>query len=186
MRARITWRELAAVEPTAALLHQHLDALVAAYNHPHNATQLGHTAALDQEDVLDHYTRVKREGGVPFVLLCDDALAGDGDLRGISDGGAELAFLIAAPSQQGRGLGTRFALMITAFAFRGLELERVYASVLPANVASQRVFAKLGYTLDDSARARELADDGDLSLSIDRATFLAQHAGVLDEIVIVR
>src|SRR5690606_15824176 len=112
------------------------------------------------------------------------ALAGDGDLRDIADGAAEFAFLIASPAAQGKGLGTRFAVMIHAFAFLQLDLARVYASVVPDNVASRRVFEKLGYREDPSEAARAYGDDGDVVLSIDRATFVAAHPAALAEIAI--
>jgi hypothetical protein len=45
------------------------------------------------------------------------------------------------------------------------------------------VFEKLGYGVDDSPGARGYADDpGDITLSIDRATFAARHAQLLSEI----
>lgn len=144
--------------------------LAAAYNDPRNAPLLGHTAALTEADVLEHY-RGLLDDAHPFLLFRDGALAGDADLRGRSGGACEFAFLIADPAAQGRGLGTRFATMIHALAFGPLALDRVYASVIPANVASRRVFEKLGYIVADTA---EFGDEGDVTLSIDRATFAAR------------
>ena len=106
-------------------------------------------------------------------------------MRGIADGAAEFAFLIASPGAQGKGLGTRFATMIHAFAFARLDLARMYASIVPANVASRRVFEKLGYALDGSAAARAFADeDEDVVMAIDRATFERMHAAALAQIVL--
>ena len=85
---------------------------------------------------------------------------------------------------QGKGLGTRFATMIHAFAFDRLEIERMYASVVPQNVASRRVFEKLGYVEDGSDAAREYGDEGDIVLAIARSTFHAAHASQLAEITI--
>ena len=117
------------------------------------------------------------------LLVVDGALAGDADLRGIEDGAAEFAFMIGAPTSQGKGLGTRFATMIYAFAFDQLQLHHVYASVVPENVASKRVFEKLGCTVDDRAAARAYADEpGDLVLSIDRETFHRINAAALAHI----
>jgi RimJ/RimL family protein N-acetyltransferase len=127
---------------------------------------------------------VLRSGAHPVLLFRDGALAGDGDLRGLAGGAAEFAFLIAAPSAQGRGLGTRFATMIHAYAFARLELERIYASVIPANVASRRVFEKLGYAADDSDAARAFGDEGDTVLRIDRDEFLRRHAAAVAHIQI--
>ncbi len=177
---------LTVIEPTDDELAPHVDALVAAYNDPRNASLLGHTSDLCADDVRDHYISLRTTGAHPVLFQCDGVLAGDGDLRGVGAGIAEFAFLIAAPSQQGRGLGTRFATMVHAYAFGTLQLARVYASVIPTNVASLRVFEKLGYTFDSSATAREFADEGDLTLSIGREQFSAQHAAAMAAIRIMR
>jgi len=172
---RIDWNELTAIEPTLDEVRQHAPALAIAYNDPRNAPLLGHTSELSEADVVEHYESLFAQAARPFLLLADGALAGDGDLRGIADGFAEFAFLIASPSAQGKGLGTRFATMIHALAF-AQGIERVYASVIPANVASRRVFDKLGYLEDTRDAARAYGDEGDVVLSIDRATFVARHA----------
>ncbi len=102
---------------------------------------------------------------------------------GIGVGHAELALLIAAPAAQGRGLGTRFAIMVHAFAFRTLGLERLYVAIVPGNQASRRLFARLGHRVDDSPIARAYVDDaGEVSMSIGRGEFEAAHAAALSEI----
>ena len=122
-----------------------------------------------------------------FLLYVDGQLAGDADLRGIAGGAAEFAFLIAAKSAQGKGLGTRFARALTAFGFRDLGLHHVYASVVPVNVASARVFSKLGFVVDESEAARRYADEPeDITFSIDRATFEAANAALLADLRIER
>jgi RimJ/RimL family protein N-acetyltransferase len=171
---------LRAIEPTEAEVAAAAERLARAYNDPRNAELLGHTELLDADDVIDHYAELAGEGARQFLLYVDGALAGDADLRGIEGGTAEFAFLIGDPIAQGRGLGTRFAVMIHAFGFATLDLDVIYASVVPENVASRRVFEKLGYRADDSPRARHYADaPGDVTLSIDRATFAAAHATAL-------
>jgi len=115
----------------------------------------------------------------------DGALVGDGDLRGTRDGAAEFAFMIAAPNLQGKGVGTRFAVMLHAFGFAQLGLARIYASVVPHNVASLRVFEKMNYRSDDGAEARSYADEpGDVTLVLDRATFERTFALALEQIQI--
>jgi RimJ/RimL family protein N-acetyltransferase len=188
-RYQIEWLtaagRLVAVEPRPDEIAGHLATLTAAYNDPHNAPLLGHEALLDEQEVLDHYEALLDEGARSFLLFHDGELAGDGDLRNPRDGACEFAFLIAAVGAQGKGLGTRFATMVHAFAFRQLELVRVYASIVPANVASRRVFEKLGYAIDDSATARSFSDaPGDVVMSIDRATFERHCAASLGEISI--
>jgi RimJ/RimL family protein N-acetyltransferase len=193
-------RALVAIEPTAAEVAQHAPALALAYNDPHNAPMLGNTEELDADDVIDHFEALGEAGARQFLLFVDGELAGDADLRGLRVHGAddraggrrrtaEFAFMISAPAAQGQGLGTRFALMLHAFAFasppRGVALDTVYASVVPANTASLRVFAKLGHAIDDTPAARAYADEpGDVVLAIDRATFTARHREVIRAISI--
>ena len=173
---RIVWKtdigELVAAEPQPSDVASHAAELASAYNDPENARLMGHLNAFSEAEVVAHYQSMLQEGGRPFLLYLEGKLVGDADLRGLRDGAAEFAFMIAARDQQGKGLGTKFALMVHAFAFTTLRLGRVYASIVPENRASRRVFEKLGYTLDHSAEARSFADEaGDVMLVIDRATF---------------
>lgn len=182
---RIDWQAegLSAIEPTLDEVRVHAGALAVGYNEPRNAQLMGHTAALEPDEVIEHYSDMADEGAHQFLLFANGALAGDADLRGIEDGAAEFAFMIGAPAAQGKGLGTKFATMIYAFAFEQLRLHTVYASVVPENVASKRVFEKLGCAVDDSLVAREYADEpGDLVLSVDRATFHRVNAAALAHI----
>ncbi len=174
---------LVALEPSLDEVGPVAARLAAAYNDPHNAPLLGHTAELSPADVLEHYRTLDEGGARQFLLYRDGALAGDADLRGIAGDAAELAFLIADPAAQGKGLGTRFAIMIHALAFGPLALERIYASVIPAHTGSRRVFETLGYAVDDSEAARAYADDeGDVVLSIDRAAFARAHGAAAAEV----
>ncbi|CAN5792445.1 hypothetical protein BH11MYX2_BH11MYX2_16940 [soil metagenome] len=187
---RIDWQtpigELLAMEPRLDEVVAHVDRLAAAYNDPHNATLLGHTAALTTTDVVDHYESLRRQGAHPFLLFLDGELAGDGDIRGMQGTAAEFAFMIAAPAAQGKGLGTRFAAMIHAFAFAHLPLHTMYASIIPENAASRRVFEKLGYALDTSTTARSFADDeGDVIMSIAATTFLDRHRSAISQMRII-
>lgn len=187
--ARIDWQtdagQLAAIEPTLAEVATHAAQLAGGYNDPRNAELMGHEEALSPDDVVDHYEESMEEGVRAFLLFVDGALVGDGDLRGFNADAAEFAFMIAAPNIQGKGLGTRFALMIHAFGFAQLGLARIYASVVPHNVASRRVFEKMGYRLDDSEEARSFADEpGDVTLVIERETFERNHAAALAQLQI--
>ena len=184
---RLDWTtphgELMALEPRLDEVAQHVTALAAAYNDPHNAPLLGHQAAIAESEVLDHYEALANQGAHAFLLFLDGALAGDGDVRGIDDGAAEFAFMIASPSSQGKGLGTRFATMIHAFAFQQLAITRMYASIVPTNTASRRVFEKLGYVLDTSTEGRSFADEiGDITMAIDRATFEERNVDAFAQI----
>lgn len=184
---QITWStpvgRLVAIEPRADEIARHAAALAAAYNDPHNAPLLGHSDDVDDSDVIDHYTDVAEAGGRNFLVFLDHALVADADLRKVGRGAAEFAFLVASPAAQGKGLGTRIATMVHAFGFGWLGLERIYASIIPHNTASRRVFDKLGYRVDDSPAAREYADEpGDITMAIDRTVFERSHAAAMAEI----
>jgi RimJ/RimL family protein N-acetyltransferase len=184
---RVDWTTpagvLLAVEPRLDEVAVHARELAAGYNEPNNAALMGHVEPISETEVVDHYEAMLDAGARMFLLYLDGALAGDADLRGIADGAAEFAFMIGTPAAQGKGLGTRFATMVHAFAFQVLGLERVYASVVPANTASRRVFEKLGFTLDASPAARAFADeDDDVVYAIDRVTFEGLHIANLAEI----
>jgi RimJ/RimL family protein N-acetyltransferase len=184
---RIRWitnvGELVAMEPILADVAGHAGELAAGYNDPENARHMGHVAPFTETDVVEHYASMRAEGARTFLLYRQDRLVGDADLRGMRDGAAEFAFMIAARDQQGKGLGTKFALMVHACAFTALALDRVYASIAPTNHASRRVFEKLGYTLDGGTEARGFADEpGDVTMVIRRTTFEHTHAAALGQL----
>jgi len=184
---RIEWTtdigELVAVEPQLSDIAAHAGELAAGYNDPDNARLMGHVEPFSAADVVDHYQSMWRDGARAFLLSVEGKLVGDADLRGMRGAAAEFAFMIAARDQQGKGLGTKFALMVNAFAFRNLKLERVYASIAPQNRASRRVFEKLGYAVDSSAEGRAFADEaGDETMVIARETFEHIHAAALAQL----
>jgi len=186
---RITWQTevgtLSAFEPTLAEVSQHAGSLAAGYNEPVNMPLLGHGEKITETEVVDHYEGMFEDKARPFLLFRDDKFVDDADLRGIRDGACEFAFMIGAPSEQGKGLGTRFAIMINAFGFSQLSLDRIFASIVPANVASRRVFDKLGYRVDDGELARTYADQpGDITMVIDRPTFERVQLEVLGQLQI--
>ena len=187
-RTRIDWTtdagELAALEVVPLDdVATHAAELAAGYNHPSNAELMGHAEMISPDEVVDSYAELLEEGGRAFLLFRDGAFAGDADLRHIRDGAAEFAFMIGAPSAQGKGLGTRYALMIHAYGFATAGLHHIYASIVPHNVASRRVFDKLGYVLDDGPTARGFADEpGDIVMAIDRPTFERTNGAALAQI----
>lgn len=182
-RFRFIWSgadELVAYEPTATEVAHHAAALAAAYSEPYNARMMSNSGPMSPADVIAYYTEAVREGARPLLLERDGELAGDADLRHIAEGRAEAAILVASRAAQGQGLGTRFGILLHAFAFRALELERVHVAIIPANVASQRLFAKLGHTPDLTAAGRAFAEaDDDVTLSVGRAEFEARFAAEL-------
>jgi RimJ/RimL family protein N-acetyltransferase len=177
-----TWDDLRVAVPTPAEVAAAAPRLAAFYNDPHNASMLAHDEDLSVEDVLEHYDSL-REDGLPFLLHAGGVLAGDGDLRDIENGVAETAILVGDRGAQGKGLGTRFLTMIHALAFGPVGLHRVYATIIPGNAASLRLFEKIGYARDGSPAARAYIDeDDDVTLSLGREDFLARHRSSLSAI----
>lgn len=171
---KLVWDDLVALETRE--VGPYAQALADAYNHPKNAPLIGTTTDLTAADVEEHFAQIAH----PFVLLRGGALAGDGDLRNVRGDACEFAFLIADPDAQGRGLGTRFAQMIHVAAFdRGMA--QVFASIVPQNTASRRVFEKLGYAVVDDRTWAEEPDD--IVMAIDRATFARVNAAAIQAIV---
>src|SRR5215471_8891809 len=126
----VEWRQgtelLAAIEPTDDEIAKAAPALAAFYNHEHNRRMMAHEETLDADEVVDYYHELRAEGGRPFLLQlgagADATLMGDADLRNIDAPTGEFAIMIGAQAAQGRGFGTRFAVMVHAFAFQVLDL----------------------------------------------------------------
>jgi RimJ/RimL family protein N-acetyltransferase len=174
---------LEAREPALADVERHARELAAGYNAPDNAALMGHAEPISEAEVVETYAAMIAAGGRAFLLFRDGAFVGDADLRGLRGGAAEFAFMIGARAAQGKGLGTRFARMVHAFGFTRLGLDRIYASIVPHNTASRRVFDKLGYVVDDGPAARAYADEpDDLVLALARETFVAGHADLLAQL----
>ena len=187
-RLRAQWSsasgDLVAVEPTMAEVRVRASELAAAYSDAQNSAMMANTMAFSDADVLAHYEAMDREGARQFFLFDGASFVGDADFRNIAASGAgELALLIAARSNQGKGLGTRFAILLHAVAFRALGLERIYVTIVPENVASKRLFAKIGYAVNASPRARAYVDDErDVSMSVGRTEFERAHAAAMAEV----
>jgi hypothetical protein len=101
---------------------------------------------------------------------------GDGDLRGFAanEAGpeAEYALLIGDHGTKARGYGTRLSTLVLHLAFGPLGLSRLFASVVPHNKGSLRLFEKLGFVVDESPAGRRYAEkESDVCLRIDAAEF---------------
>jgi RimJ/RimL family protein N-acetyltransferase len=180
---------LDAREPTAPEVQAAAARLATWYNDQHNRSMMANTCDLDEAEVCEHFAHVWQEGGRNFLLYAEGRLMGDADLRHIDLGNrtAEFAILIGERSVQGRGFGTRFALMLHALAFTTLGLERLYVSIIPANRGSLRLFEKLGYQRDDGPAARAYIDeDDDVTMSLARDDFLRRHGDSLRQLAIHR
>lgn len=181
-RWSVSWRtedgRLEAHEPLRPEIAAVSGQLSVWYNEPHNRAMMSNDDAMSPQKVREHYAHLAGAGGRNFLLFLDGRLMGDADLRRVDPAArtAEFAILIGERRVQGCGYGTRFALMVHVLAFLQLGLERVYATVIPANLASLRLFDKLGYRGDLSPAARSYLDQADdVTLSIGRDEFLHRH-----------
>jgi RimJ/RimL family protein N-acetyltransferase len=174
---------LRAFEPTPDEVRAAAAQLSSYYNDEHNRAMLTHEDDMSVEEVLAYYTESRERGDRLFLIEQDGVLVGDADFRNFDAESAEYAIMIGARNLQGRGLGRKFTTMLHAWAFRGLGLDRVYVTILPANRASVRLFEQLGYGPDSSPRARSMIDEeSDVTLSVQRSLFDEQHGAAMDEV----
>lgn len=182
-RHRVVWQNsqglFEVIEPSLEEWTSCTEALATAYNDPHNRTMMDHAADMSPAQVVELYAHMTGPTRRVFLLYRDGTWMGDADLRHIISGRAEFAFMIGNRTVQGKGLGTKFAIMVHQLAFAELGVEQVYATILPQNAASRRAVEKIGYLADDSATARSYADHPtDVCMSLTRAQF-ARAAGEL-------
>ena len=172
-----THGKLQAIRPTISQITRHAPALAAFFNDTHNRDMMGNTVDMSPAEVEEHYTTLLAEGGVPFFLFLDGELMGDADFRHLQDRQAEFTIAIGPRSAQGKGLGRAFAILVHAFAFEHLPLDRVVVAILPHNLPSLRLFQGLGYVTDNSSTARAFAESkSEVTLSITRTDFATHHA----------
>jgi RimJ/RimL family protein N-acetyltransferase len=176
---------LTAVPAAPADVSRRAAQLASWYNDEHNRSMLANTMTLTRRDVELQFATMRAAGDHVFLLHEGGDLVGDADLRHMGESKAEFAIMIGEHGRQGAGLGTRFSIMIHAYAFCTLRLSTVYLSFVPANVAARHCYEKVGYAVDETCAARRYADDPtDVTMSLARDAFLARHARALDEIAI--
>jgi RimJ/RimL family protein N-acetyltransferase len=176
---------LRAFEPTLTEVLAAAPLLAAFYNDSHNSAMMTNTHEMSAAEVVETFQSMRAAGDRPFLLEQDGELMGDADFRKIQGAEAEFAILVGHRAQQSRGLGTRYAAMMHAAALRVLGFERIYATVIPMNIASRRMLEKLGYQVDQSSRAASFADaEDDIAMSIGRNQFEWTHADLLTQVVI--
>jgi RimJ/RimL family protein N-acetyltransferase len=75
------------------------------------------------------------------------------------DGGLEIGYFVAA-DEVGKGYATEIAAVLTRVGFECFDLDRVVIRVDPANVGSDRIPEKLGFTKEATLRRRLPVKDG--------------------------
>ncbi len=174
---------ICAFEPTLSEVLAAAPLLAAFYNDSHNAAMMTSTPEASADDVVEMFHAMRAAGDRPFLLEQDGESMGDADFRNVQGAEAEFAILVGRRAQQNRGLGTRFAAMLHAAAVRVMGFERVYATVIPQNIASRRMLEKLGYQVDQSSRAASFADTADdIAMSVDLLQFARVHADFLTQV----
>lgn len=174
--------------PQAQEVRRYAEMLAHFYNDEHNRVMMDHSDEHTPEDILELYADTSPDT-IRFFIEADGVFLGDADLRHIDRARrtAEYAVMIGARAAQGKGWGTRVTIMITYFAFAELDLQTVYLSVIPTNVAGRRAYEKVGYQRDHSEAGKQFREHpDDIVMSVDRATFMARHGDVLSGITIRR
>jgi RimJ/RimL family protein N-acetyltransferase len=176
---------LRVLEPTVTEVLAAAPLLADFYNDKYNSAMMTNSRDLTAAEVVETFESFRAVGGHPFLLERDGELMGDADFRNVEGSEAEFAILIGQRAQQSRGLGTRYAAMMHVAALRVFRFERIYAAVIPANVASRRMLEKLGYRVDKSQRAAHFADaEDEIAMSLDLVEFERAHADLLAKVVI--
>ena len=90
---------------------------------------------------------------VVIVLKETDEVVGNGSVRAMCQRHREgEVHCIIRRDRWGRGYGTEAIRALTAFAFDTLELHRVFSAIDPEDVATARVFERIGYTREGHLR----------------------------------
>ena len=106
-------------------------------------------AAAYVAECTGHFESGRRIDWIVALPHADEAI-GTCTLYDIEAGRSACIGYALLPAHRGRGLATDAVLTATAWAFRTLAIERIEATVEPANVASQKLLARAGF-----ARAAE-------------------------------
>jgi RimJ/RimL family protein N-acetyltransferase len=162
-----------AVEP-ADDAHSVSAELARAWNDSYNHAMTEGSGHYSPERVVLNFKKLREHGGRPFVLYRDGKFAGDADFRNIDlhRGSAEFVIMIASRAWQGKGFGTRFAVLLHVLGFGALGLRRTHVAILRDNTPSLRLFAKLGYRIDTSEEARAYTDaPSDLTMTLRKQDF---------------
>jgi len=93
-------------------------------------------------------------------LVGDGRLIGSCQLHGISPvhRSAELQIRLGEPAHRGQGYGTEAVRLLLEFAFKDLNLNRVYLHVFGTNLAAIRVYEKVGFAREGLLRKAAYID----------------------------
>ena len=106
-----------------------------------------------EADALDFLTRHRdRETGFAIVPAGGGEPMGAIGIRDMGESTGRLGYWVAA-SARGRGVAVRAGRLVAAWAFDDLGLARVELVTDPANVASQRVAERAGFTREGRLRS---------------------------------
>jgi ribosomal-protein-alanine N-acetyltransferase len=104
---------------------------------------------------LAQWTRFRNEGrAVNFISLMDDRIIAVCNLTNIVRGvyqAANLGYAVAADFE-GRGVMQQLCGYVLDYAFDMLNLNRIMANYMPANVRSAKLLARLGFVKEGLAR----------------------------------
>jgi RimJ/RimL family protein N-acetyltransferase len=100
----------------------------------------------------------------PFTIVVDGELAGStryGDIR-TAHAGLEIGWTWLHPRYMGTGINQRMKLLLLAYAFEDMNMQRVQLKTDNRNTRSQRAIEKLGAVREGVLRRHQRRQDGSL------------------------
>ncbi len=115
-------------------------------------------------DVSYYHSALEAPDQQPFAIVVDGELAGStryGDIRA-AHAGLEIGWTWLRPCYMGTGINRRMKLLLLAYAFEDLDMQRVQLKTDNLNTRSQRAIEKLGAVREGVLRRHQRRQDGTL------------------------
>jgi len=139
----------------------HVDVYLRGHSNPEMRATGPYEGPYTRSQAYDRVTEIQDED---TTLVC--AISAEGETVGIvgtyiGDERARVAglYYLVLPEYQGNGYATEAARLLTGFAFVDLNAQKIAATVIASNAASERVLEKLGFQ-QEGRRRNQMYKDG--------------------------
>lgn len=138
----------------------HVDVYLREHSNPEMRATGPYEGPYTRSQAYDRVTEIQDED---TTLVC--AISAEGETVGIvgtyiGDERARVAglYYLVLPEYQGNGYATEAARLLTEFAFVDLNAQKIAATVIASNAASERVLEKLGFQQEGRRRNQMYKD----------------------------